>query len=242
MKQTLIKVGAVVLVIGLFFVARLPATLAAHALPGMITLAGVQGSVWNGSASALGINGVVSQEKVEWHFLPSTLLHGYLGWQLKGEFRGKPTAARVQLSPLHQTLEDVTIALPLDPLMRFNSTIEGIRLRGTLQVSSDHLARNEPAKLQLRLEQVASAIAAEPTLLGSYQGTVELAADSSGKLNVTSLGGPLQISGGGTFSAPAKAVDMKLMLRPTEDIPALASILAMQKREGDQYVIRFKRH
>jgi general secretion pathway protein N len=236
-----LKIGiALATLVGAFFVVRLPAILAAHALPNTVSLAGVEGSLWNGSASALGIKGVVSQEKLSWHFEPSALLHGKLAWQIHGEFQGSQNNLRILLG-FHPSLEQVKLSLPLDPLMRFNSTVEGLRLRGTIFIQSERLALKSAIKASLRLEQVATAISAEPAPLGNYQGNVEMAADGTGTLHISSLGGPLRVSGGGNFSFTGNPTNIKLMLQPNGDIPALAAPLATLPREGSQYVLTFKR-
>lgn len=233
------------LALGLIFIAsfiiRLPAALIAHTLPASISLAGVDGSVWNGSASALGIDGIVAQEKISWHFEPAALLHGSLAWQLNGEHDGQPGTARALIGPRQRALEQVKLSLPLEPLTRFNPTIAGVRLSGILHVESERLSRGEAIKLSARLERMSSAMAAEATLLGSYQLTVNADAAGAGTLQVSPLGGPLQITGGGSFALANQAVDLNLRLKPEGDLPGLASVLATLPREADQYVLSFKR-
>lgn len=224
------------------FVARLPALFVMRiALPSTVTLAGVEGSIWSGTATALGFNGVVVQEKLHWKFQPRNLLQGRLGWQIDSEFRGAPTNIQAILGVHGGALEGVRLSLPLDPLLSFNSTIEGIKLSGTLRLETPHLAMREPVRLKLRAEQVTTAMGAEPSLLGSYEGNLDIDAAGKGQLQVSSLGGPLQISGGGSFETSGKGVDMKLLLRPAGDLPVLAPILATLPHEGDQAVVKIKR-
>lgn len=234
---------ALALVLGfvLCFLARLPAGLLARALPAGIALADVEGSLWHGSAGALGINGVLAQEKLRWQFQPKALLHAQLVWQVDGEYAGQAGSLRAVLGLHEQALEQVRLSLPLDPLTRFNPTLAGVRLGGTLNLDSPRLAARAPLTLTARLERVASAMSNEPTLLGNYQVNVTADPTGAGTLQVSNLGGPLQISGGGSFGLARKAVDMKLRLKPEGDLPGLASLLATLPREGDQFVVTFKR-
>jgi general secretion pathway protein N len=223
-------------------IARLPALFVMRAtLPAAVSLAGVEGSVWSGSASVLGFNGVVIQEKLRWKFQPRNLLHGNLAWQIDSEFRGAPATLHASLGLHGGSLEGIRLSLPLDPLMHFNSMIEGVKLSGTVRLEADRLAMHEPIRLKLRAEQVTTAMGAEPSLLGSYEGNLDVDASGKGQLQVTSLGGPLQITGGGSFETSGKAVDMKLLLRPAGDLPVLAPILATLPHEGDQAVVKIKR-
>jgi len=216
--------------------------LLARGLPAGITLAGVEGSIWNGSASALGVEGVVTQEKLHWHFEPLGLLHGFLGWQLTSEHDGQPGNARVIIGLRQRALEQVKMSLPLEPLTRFNPTLAGIRLGGTVQFESTRLALHEPLKLNIQLNHVSSSMATEAALLGSYQVSIDADAAGAGKLQVSSLGGSLQVNGGGSFALAHKAVDLSLHLKPTEDLPGLAPVLATLPRDQDQYLLNFKRH
>jgi hypothetical protein len=241
MKKTIWLSLAIALVFILSFIARLPAALIARALPAQITLAGVDGSVWNGSASALGIDGIVAQEKLTWHFEPAALLHATLVWQFNSEHEGQPGSVRAQIGLRQQALEQVKLSLPLEPLLRFNPTVAGVRLGGVLHIESARLARNEAITLNARLQQVSSAMAAEPSLLGSYQLALNADAAGAGSLQVSPLDGPLQITGGGSFALANQAVDLKLRLKPEGDWPGLASILATLPREQDQYILNFKR-
>lgn len=233
------------LALGLIFLAclilRLPAALIARQLPDNISLAQVEGSIWNGSASALGIDGVVAQEKLVWRFEPGALLRAQLAWQISSEHAGQPGSLRAIVGVRQQALEHVKLALPLEALTRFNPTIAGVRLGGTVHVDSARLAAKEALQATIRCEHVSSAMAAEVTLLGNYQITVNADAAGAGTLQVSPQGGPLQITGGGGFALANQAVDLKLLLKPTGDLPGLASMLAMLPREGDQYAVSFKR-
>lgn len=224
------------------FVARLPALFVMRlALPASVGFSGVEGSIWSGTAGALGFNGVVIQEKMRWHLIPSGLLHGNLSWQIDSEFRGAPSSIRANLGFRGASLEGIRLSLPLDPLTRFNSTVEGVKLSGTVRMEADRLVMRQPISAKLRAEQVSTAMGVEPMMLGNYEGRLEVSPDGKGHLQVSSLGGPLQINGGGSFETSGKAVDMKLLLRPAGDLPVLAPILATLPHEGGQAVVKIKR-
>lgn len=227
----------------LFVIIRLPAALVAQAvLPDAIKLAGIHGSVWNGSANALGINGVAAQEKITWQLVGKGLLHGRLEWQVAGDFNDLHSSMDAAVGFGGISVSRLRLNLPLEPLMHFNPTVEGIHLHGTLTVEADRLAPDTPVKARIHAVQVSTSMGSEPALLGSYDGTVELDPAGKGKIRLNGQGGPLQMKGGGDFHTSGKNVDIKLLLHPLSDIPVLSPILATLPREKDQFVFKIKRH
>lgn len=243
MNRTLKWGLALAALLVLCIIIRLPATLVAQAaLPDSIKLAGVHGSVWSGSANALGINGVAAQEKIKWQLLGKGLLHGRLEWLVTGDFNDLPSSLNAAAGFTGVSVSKLRLNIPLEPLMHFNPTVEGIHLHGTLTVEADRLAPHAPVKARIRARQVSTSMGTEPALLGSYDGSVELdTASGKGKLQLNGQGGPLQIRGGGAFHTSGKGVDIKLLLHPLSDIPVLSPILATLPREKDQFVFKIKR-
>lgn len=239
-QRWILIAAAALLTLAAFFV-QFPAALLARALPAEAALVQVEGSLWNGSAAALGISGVVAQEKLTWHFEPGALLHGQLAWRVQGESRGTPGQARVVLGFKQSGLEQVNLTLPLDALTRFHPTIAGVRVGGALRVESERLARGAPIAATLTLSQVSSAMGIEPVALGSYLLRVQADEQGKGSMNAETQSGSLAVTGQGSFELARKAVSVSLRFKPSGELPGLAPLLATLPREGDQYRLDWSR-
>lgn len=236
-RWTLLAVFAALL----FLLARFPATVAARFLPSNIALAGVQGSIWSGGATALGINGLVTQEKLIWAFEPLSIFKGQIAWQLRSEHAGQPGQLRAVLGLRGPALENVHLVLPLEPLTQFNPMVTAIRLRGELLLDSPRLANKEPVKLTGDLQRVGSAMAGELTSVGSYRFSAAADAQGAGTLEVSTINGPLQIQGQGSFDAQKQQGKASLRLKPETDLPGLSPVLATLPRDGDSYLLNYPR-
>ncbi|KAF7598700.1 MAG: hypothetical protein CGU28_09370 [Candidatus Dactylopiibacterium carminicum] len=228
------SLGLITLLLVLF-VARLPAALPARLLPADITLAGLQGSIWHGSAAALGVKGLVTQESLSWALDARALLRGQLAWQIRAEHGGQPSSLRARVGLGGVAVEDLSLRLPVEPFTQFEPTVQGLRLRGDLQLNAQRLVPHQPIGLDARLEQVSSALAGEATALGAYQLRVDIDASGAGTLNVKTLHGPLQANGSGNFTLDGKHAGIDLRLKPEVDLPGLSSALAILPREGDAF-------
>lgn len=222
------------------FILRLPAALPARWLPADISLAGLQGSVWHGSAAALGVKGLVTQEELRWQLQPRALLRGQLLWQVSGTHAGRDSQLRLIAGFHGVTIEGLQLHLPLEPFTQFDPTAQGLRLRGDLQINSERLAPGLPIGLDARLTRVSSAMAGEASALGGYQARVDADAAGAGNVSITTLNGPLQIAGGGSFALRARSVDLQLRLKPETDLPGLSPALATLPREQDSYLLSIR--
>lgn len=240
-RQRWSLIAAALLLTLLAFLIQFPAALLARALPEQASLVQVEGSLWNGGAAALGISGVVAQEKLTWKFEPAALLHGQLAWRVSGESRGAPGQVRLVLSPRQSGLEQVNLTLPLDALTRFHPTLAGVRVGGSVRVESERLARGAPINATLSLAQVSSAMGIEPVALGSYLLRVQADAEGKGTLNAETQGGALAITGQGSFELARKAISVSLRFKPSGELPGLAPLLATLPREGDQFRLDWSR-
>lgn len=80
-KRGLLAVGILVLLLGLIVI--FPARVAVHWLvPDTLTLSGIQGTAWNGSASEASANGIYCRD-IHWHINPMRLFVGELSYQVK---------------------------------------------------------------------------------------------------------------------------------------------------------------
>jgi hypothetical protein len=225
----------------LFLLARFPASVPARLLPSSIALAGVEGSIWKGGATALGINGLVAQEKISWRFEPLAIFKGQIAWQLHSEHAGQPGQLRAVLGLRGAALEGIHLILPLEPLTQFDPVMTAVRLRGEALLESTRIARHEPIEISGNLQRIGSAMAGELTSVGSYHFTASASAQGAGTLAVTTLNGPLQIQGGGSFDAATKKAKFSLRLKPETDLPGLSPILATLPRDGDSYLLNYPR-
>lgn len=229
------------LLLSIFVLIRLPASLLTRALPAPLSLANVQGSLWHGSAAALGLNGIVAQENLRWDFLPGALLQGQLRWFVQSELAGQAGKLHLTLGLRQQALDNLQLSLPLEALGASHPTLAGIRLGGTARLESPHLARNQGMNLQISLTQVSSAMTPEPSVLGSYNIIVKADPSGAGTLEFLPQSGPLRISGGGKFALADQSLDLSLLLKPEGELPGFASLLATLPKEQEGYRLAFKR-
>ncbi|PLK50002.1 type II secretion system protein N [Uliginosibacterium sp. TH139] len=225
----------------LLLVARFPAGLAARFLPTDIALAGLEGSLWQGRATALGYKGIVAQQKLAWQFQPAALFKGQLAWTLQSEHAGRPGKLRAVLGFRGPVIEGLELSLPLEPLTQFNPTLAGVRLRGDLFVQSERLTRGEPINVSGRIERVSSAMAGEVTSLGSYQFRVTANAAGAGAIELSHLSGTLHAQGGGSFDLAKNKAKLNLRFKPEADLPGLSPVLATLPRDGDSYLLSYPR-
>lgn len=224
-----------------FLLARFPAVMVVRFLPPNIALAGVKGSIWNGGATALGVNGLVTQERLSWKFDWPALLHGRVAWQIHGEHAGQPGELLAVLDRRGPALEKLHLALPLEPLTQFNPILTGVRLRGDVILESERVARKEAIRLDGGLQHIGSAMADEPMALGSYRFSASATPTGEGRLEVSTINGPLQIRGEGNFDPATKKGRAKLHLKPDTDLPGISPLLATLPREGDDYILNYPR-
>lgn len=224
-----------------FLLCNVPATLVARALPAQLALAGVEGSIWHGKATALGLNGLVVQEKLVWKFEPLTLFKGRIAWQLDSEHAGQPGHLRAVLGLQGAALENLRMTLPVEPLTLFDPMVTALRLRGDILLESARLANHEPIQVTGSLQRVGSAMAGELTALGSYRYVASTDAQGNASMEMSTLNGPLLIQGTGAFDPKARKGKASLRLKPEADLPGLSPVLATLPRDGDTYLLEFPR-
>ncbi len=224
-----------------FLLCSFPASLVARFLPTPVALAGVEGSIWNGKATAAGLNGLVLQEKLSWKLEPLALFKGQLAWQVASEHVGQPGHLRAVLSLRGAAIENLRIVLPLEPLTLFDPMVTAIRLRGEILLESPRLANREPVQVTGNLQRVGSAMAGELTALGSYRYVASADAQGNASFEMSTLNGPLLIQGTGAFDPKSKKGKANLRLKPETDLPGLSPVLATLPRDGDTYLLNFPR-
>ena len=143
-----------------FALARFPVALAADWLiPQKINLAGSEGSLWQGRASALGLDGMAVQQDIAWKFRPGDLARGQLAWDVSGKFAGDSSKLVLSVSPVSVELRDVQLALPLEPLLNLDAKLKSLRLGGMVKLRSASFSPLRPSQASVLLENVFSALA-----------------------------------------------------------------------------------
>ena len=221
----------------LFGVIRAPASLLTLWLPKTVQLKNVEGSLWNGRVSAVGVGGMVVQERVEWHFRPQALMSGALVWTISGRFGEKTSQLNAALRATGAELAEVSVFLPLEPLAALHPKLKAVQLGALLHATSRRLNANAPLKAAVDVDGAFSALVPQSGSLGTYRVEVEVAADGKGRWTLTSLPGLLGATGQGQFDVNRSQADGQLVLTPSAPIPGLSPLLTQLPRAGDGYLI-----
>jgi len=224
-------------VFSLFSVIRAPVSLVTLWLPKTIQLKNVEGSLWNGSMSAIGVDGMIVQERVEWHFRPQALMSGALAWAVSGRFGGQASALSLTLRGTGAQLNEVSVYLPLEPLAALHPKLKLAQLGALLHVTSGRLSLHAPIKVAVDVDRAFSPLAAQSGQFGSYRVEVEVAADGKGRWTLSSSPVLLSATGAGQFDVNRRLIDGRLVLTPSAPIPGLSPLLTQLPRAGDGYLI-----
>lgn len=186
-----------------FLVAMLPASFVARwiAMPGVLELADAQGTLWNGHARA--VAGAAQLDDLRWRFQPARLAAGRLAFIVDGYGTGLEGHGRIDRGFGALEVRDLQVRGDAAALAAFAPLAAGWQPEGRLTLDAPAIAWDgRQARGSARLEWHDAAIALSAVRpLGSYR--AEARADGGpAQLSVTTLDGPLQISGKGTFAAP----------------------------------------
>ena len=225
------------LLFALFAVVRAPLSLITLWLPPTVALKNVEGSLWNGSASAVGVGGMIVQQRVEWHFRPQTLLSGALTWAISGRFGEQSSRVNVALGAGGIELSEVNVFLPLEPLAALHPKLKAVQLGALLHATASRLSSRAPIKAALDVDRAFSALVPQAGPLGSYRLELEAGTDGKGKWTLTSAPGGLSATGQGQVDLRRAQVGGQLVLTPSAPIPGLSPVLTQLPRAGDGYLV-----
>jgi hypothetical protein len=225
------------LLFALFAVIRAPLRLISLWLPPTVALKNVEGSLWNGSVSAIGVGGTVVQERVEWHFRAQSLLSGALTWTVSGRFGDQRSRLNVALGAGGAELSEVSVFLPLEPLAAQHPKLKVIQLGALLHVAANRLNNRAPIKAAIDVDRAFSALASQAGTLGSYRVELDVNADGKGRWTLTSAPGVLGVTGQGQVDTRRALVDGQLVLTPSASVPGLSGALSQLPRSGNGYLI-----
>jgi len=222
-----------------FCVLRAPVSLLTLFLPHDVQLKNVEGSLWNGRASAIGQGELIIQERVDWRFHPQTLLAGRLEWAISGRFGEKSSALTLVLRPNGAELSEVSLYLPLEPFIAQNPRLKAVRIGALLHATTHRVARNVPVSASIDVDGLFSPMVPLASQLGNYRFDLELDAAGKGTWRATTLAGILAVSGDGSLDTKAQQIAGKLVLTPSTTLPGLSPALSQLPRSGDGYLVSF---
>ncbi|WP_373974260.1 type II secretion system protein N [Chitinibacter sp. SCUT-21] len=155
---------------------RMP--VAAIPLPASMSLVQASGTVWQGRASALGLEGVAIQQNLSWQFEPQALLHAQLAWQLHAQAASAqnpvPSQARVVIGWRGLAMENVDITLPLEGVLRSMPKIASWGLGGTAQIRSAHLSKQVGDSAELILNPLFSQLVPALSPLATLRANLQM--------------------------------------------------------------------
>ena len=243
MKRFLVRPSrrTLVIVATLFLLAcliRVPASLITLALPQDLQLRNVEGTFWNGSASALGVGGMLVQEHIEWNFQPSSLLGAKFEWAVRGRLADKSSRLNLSLRPGGGEIHDLSVFLPLEPFAALHPRLKGAQLGAELHATATRLAPDQRASIQLAIARLFSPLVPQDEL-GSYKVEIDAESDGRGSWRIVPVAGKLQIAGSGDFDAARNIARGQVTLTPQAPMPGLTPLLSMLPKAGEGYQLAF---
>lgn len=228
---------AALLVFAASCVLRAPLSLITLALPPQVQLRNVQGSIWKGGASAIGLDQMIVQERIEWHFRPQAVLSARLEWLVSGRFGPAASTLTFALGRDGPVLGQVSVHLPLEPFAALHPKLKALRLGATLHASAP--SSQPPGAAALQIDGLFSPLVPQSGALGSYLLELTVAPDGSGRWGVRSLSGVLAATGQGKLDLKRRQFNGQLVLNPLSTLPGLSPALSQLPRSDAGYLISF---
>ncbi len=196
---------------GVFLVANMPASFllarAQDAQPGKVEVREVGGTAWHGNASVTfnSPGGPIAIERLEWHWLPSRLAGGRFAFDITARASGIDARCEGARTLSAWEVRDLEVKGDAKALGIVVPWIAPWRPEGPVSITSQHLTTDGvEVRGEARVEWKAASVAlSELKPLGSYRADI-VAEGHAGQLKVTTLEGPLQISGTGTLTPPTR--------------------------------------
>ena len=230
---------AVVLLFLLFLLLQLPAAVVAPLLKrhsnNLLELSAAEGSVWQGQAQSISLQGATLLGPVQWRLSP----WGLLLLQLRGEISSRNGSASFTISRDKITLSADRLVLPLAPLVALDRSLAQYQLRGRMELLSEQFTfapDGGAGRLQLRLLDLGSALVSVPSI-GHYRIQISPMRDAY-RFSAATERGPLRVTGDGRWQ-PGKGGAIRLQLHPDSEAEALRPLLSLAGRpaaNGDYYL------
>ena len=217
---------------------RVPASLITLALPQDLQLRNVEGTFWNGSASALGVGGMLVQEHVEWHFQPASLLGAKFEWAVRGRLADKASRLNLSLRPGRAEIHDLSVFLPLEPFAALHPRLKAAQLGAELHATATQLAPDQRASIQFAIARLFSPLVPQDEL-GSYTLEIDVEPGGRGSWRIVPVAGKLQIAGSGDFDAARNSARGQVTLTPQAPMPGLTPLLSTLPKAGEGFQLVF---
>lgn len=186
-------------------------------------LVGLQGTLSQGKLAALQFGGRPALQNVSWQLRSLALLLGRASFRLEG---GGDTlvSGGLSMSMLGTLrLSDFVATGPVKPLLAAAGQaylpVEG-QLRLDLKQLKLRKGLPQSVEGELQMQNLAWTLAREPLLLGDYRADLSTADDGSQLAKISSVNGPLELSGNGRFGAD-QSYELELKLRPKPEASAM---------------------
>ena len=192
-----------------FLVASAPASVLAWALAamtnGVVTVAGVQGSVWHGHALALIVSirpsSVHRFEQLRWNWLGTRLVAGELAYRIKIEDRALHGATTIALSSEGVRADDATFRLPAASASVYLPQLAAASFSGDVSLQSEQFLFSQNAYRGVATVEWRNAAStlSDVRPLGEYRVRVTGRGPQM-EFSLITLGGALHLEGLGTWS------------------------------------------
>ena len=194
-----------------FLIATMPARWVAERVmppgPRSIALQEIEGTIWTGSARAAfgSHSGTFAIDRIEWSFLPSRLLQGRTAYTVIVRGAGFDGRGELARSFGGWSVRELAARADAAVATAFAPYLGAWRPEGSITVASPALAFDNPqVRGDLRVEWSGAATSlSEVRPLGAYRADV-VAEGTSARIAVSTLSGPLRVTGKGTLAFPAQ--------------------------------------
>lgn len=241
-RRSIVSGGVVLAAYAMFLIMLAPAALIdaglQRATHGMLRLAQATGTLWSGSGRLEirdpGGHAGVGKD-LDWTLQLRSLLHGQLDYQVSIDHAD--VRFPLHLSVRRIELSHVDFSLPAAALGMAVPRMAPLGLRGEIQFRIANFARASDAvsaDAVMTWKDASSALTAVAPL-----GTYELRVDSApGSMNarLRTLGGPLQLSGGGSWRGDVSSgfsVTARVDARHHDQLAPLLRLIAIEHGNGD---------
>ncbi|QZA76566.1 type II secretion system protein N [Deefgea tanakiae] len=248
MKQTQIVIAhprrkLIILLLVVFslvvFIARMPVSVVVWFLPSSVSLVQASGSIWDGRASALGLQGVVLQQDLSWQFEPNSLLRAQMAWQLRGEALGASNQARIALGLGGSALENVDITFPLEGVFRSIPKVANWGLGGKAQLRSPRLSQQAGDSAELVLDPIFSQLVPALTPITALRVNLNVVVGGANWQIAPAGASAIAVNGNGDMQWRG-AAHGTINLKPDEKVrQQLAPLLLQVPATADGYQIKF---
>lgn len=225
----------------LLMLLRMPINTAQWLLPKNVALVQASGTLWDGRASAIGLEGIVLQQNVAWQFEPKALLGGTLAWQVRGEAMNTPSQARAVIGLRGVALENVDVSLPLEGVFRAIPKIAAWGLGGRAQLRSAHLSKNAGDSAELTLDPIFSQLVPALTPITALRANLNVV-EGGAKWTIQPAGmSAIAVNGSGDLSwAGQGTAHGVIKLQPDEKVrQQLAPLLLQVPSTSEGYQLQF---